>query len=394
MIETDPEAELPTLREEDVYIYAHGDGSITLLDHDGWRTPVPLADARTSAYEVTQRSGLAWVAGDDAPLAIDILTRLGGPDTHLEPFAANHPPVFSVDGATGMMTAAWSGRFDALVDLIDRGGDVHQSDDWGYTPLHYAAAAGDSRAARVLLEAGARVDATSMVGDSPRDQALLWGHPEVISELEQAGAASTVNTGTYRADPPSEQRVPVLHGFSPWHRFHPGFAALIVALFAVVLILPPWTGAELAWLSAISAVLLSALLLRPWPARTFGVPVRFDGRVLTLRRPWGSTSSYDLTRTHRALIHQQRPARTQHITYLFLAHPDGVRPHRLFRRIHLPAAARALLAERTDRVVPICLIGRRGWRVVEAIAPLLARGRIPSSPSIQAYFPSGPREGG
>lgn len=83
----------PPMGPHDVYLYAHGSAAISLLHGgDTWRGSVTLAEARQAVVAANEAGALAWVAGDDAPLAIDTLIALGGPGIHLEPYQPLGPP--------------------------------------------------------------------------------------------------------------------------------------------------------------------------------------------------------------------------------------------------------------------------------------------------------------
>ena len=52
---------------------------------------------------------------------------------------------------------------------LQKGANVNESDFWGYTPLHEAAAKNKLEICRVLLEQGAQVDAKTREGQTPFD---------------------------------------------------------------------------------------------------------------------------------------------------------------------------------------------------------------------------------
>ena len=65
---------------------------------------------------------------------------------------------------------------------------VHSRSSEGDTPLHIAALWGDRHAARILLEAGADIDAKGDAGCTPLYFAVMGGHVEVAELLLQRGA--------------------------------------------------------------------------------------------------------------------------------------------------------------------------------------------------------------
>jgi uncharacterized protein len=68
-------------------------------------------------------------------------------------------------GQTLLHGAASAGAFDCIKVLLAHGADIEAEDDAGHTPLIAALGAGDARSAKMLLEAGARLEYTH----SPKD---------------------------------------------------------------------------------------------------------------------------------------------------------------------------------------------------------------------------------
>jgi len=64
----------------------------------------------------------------------------------------------AINGNTALMMAAFKGNRPAAEALIAKGAAINRP---GWTPLHYAAAAGDDAIAGLLLEHGAKIDALS-----------------------------------------------------------------------------------------------------------------------------------------------------------------------------------------------------------------------------------------
>lgn len=186
----------------DVYLYAHASAAITRVYPDGTADDSITLNVALAAVETADAAhGRIWVAGDDAPLAVDTLTALGSPGVRLQPFEATAAPYGWIKGASSIISAINEGRTDLARDLIERHADVHQADQLGFTALHYAAAAGDLAAIDALLGAGADVNAVSWAGDRPRDQALLWEQGDAADRLLRAGAARNRNSTPYAASP-------------------------------------------------------------------------------------------------------------------------------------------------------------------------------------------------
>ena len=58
----------------------------------------------------------------------------------------------------------WIVKLQDLGFLLQHGGDVHATDHTGQTALHWSAVRGATQVAELLLQEGARVDATDMYG--------------------------------------------------------------------------------------------------------------------------------------------------------------------------------------------------------------------------------------
>jgi cytohesin len=158
-------------------------------------------------------------------------------------------------GETVLHIAARNGDLDLIQNIIDGGMNVditvesqeHCSTEWGNTPLHEAAAAGQPAAARALLQRGADVNAVNDSGATPLHKAI--GSPEVAAVLLDGGAdtnACDIRGRTplnWSARYPQEPTIELLvahgadlnsqdhHGETPMHRaaWH-GHAATIEQL--------------------------------------------------------------------------------------------------------------------------------------------------------------------
>lgn len=104
----------------------------------------------------------------------------------------------AVDSGT-MIDAAIRSDLEAVRDLLRQGADVNQALGDGMTALHLAAEAGDLEMARLLIYAGADLNAGTRIGAyTPLHFASREGNAEMVEVLLAAGAnvhAATSNSG-------------------------------------------------------------------------------------------------------------------------------------------------------------------------------------------------------
>ena len=96
------------------------------------------------------------------------------------------------EGWTALYFAAHGGHAEAMVVLLDAGADPNQAEEEeaaGMAPLHVATNDMYLEAARLLLERGAAVDATTKKGSTPLMLACKHGHVEAARLLLEKGAA-------------------------------------------------------------------------------------------------------------------------------------------------------------------------------------------------------------
>ena len=126
---------------------------------------------------------LHYAAGRDGNLAAVVqLLRLGSG----RGFDVNEKNNF---GRTPLYYAAGWGHATIVVTLLSAGADAHAKDNDGETPLHRAADNGHSTVVSLLLSAGAKADEEAgFVRHTPLHLAAGSGHAAVVSLLLSAGA--------------------------------------------------------------------------------------------------------------------------------------------------------------------------------------------------------------
>jgi uncharacterized protein len=109
---------------------------------------------------------------------------------------------FSPASDSPVADAAMRGDSAQVRALIKQGEDVNASQGDGMTALHWAASRGDLGEARMLIVAGARVDAATRNGNyTPLHMAARSGKPALVKALLAAGANANAATTTGGATP-------------------------------------------------------------------------------------------------------------------------------------------------------------------------------------------------
>jgi hypothetical protein len=91
-------------------------------------------------------------------------------------------------GISLLHKAAMSSSADIIAKLLKAGLLVSEADLFGWTPLTYAAEAGNREAADVLMAAGASINVRTRDGRTPFDLARDWGRSEISVLLAAKGA--------------------------------------------------------------------------------------------------------------------------------------------------------------------------------------------------------------
>jgi len=101
---------------------------------------------------------------------------------------------FSPDGFTALHLAAFFGKPEIARALLDAGAsvDTYTTNDLANQPLHAAAAGRHLEVCRVLVAAGADVNATQHGGYTPLHEAAQHGDVEMVELFLSAGADPTI----------------------------------------------------------------------------------------------------------------------------------------------------------------------------------------------------------
>ncbi|MDD9901642.1 MAG: ankyrin repeat domain-containing protein [Alphaproteobacteria bacterium] len=127
------------------------------------------AGAEVNAYDRSQRNALLWMSLGSSLECAEILLAAGA-----------NPNVRSSTGMMPLMCAA-DPRFAAM--LVDAGARIDTKNDFGLTPLHYAASKGAPATVSFLLQKGADKDVRDKRGWTPMDYAAHRKHEEIIAVL-------------------------------------------------------------------------------------------------------------------------------------------------------------------------------------------------------------------
>ncbi len=134
-------------------------------------------NANTLNYE--GHTALYVALREPAPLVADVLIEDTQTKLNLE----------NKFGENALMMAAMRGLLPQAQRMVAKGAEVNKK---GWTPLHYAASAGDVAMVKFLLEASAYIDAESPTGDTPLMMAASRAKTEVLQLLLDEGADASL----------------------------------------------------------------------------------------------------------------------------------------------------------------------------------------------------------
>ncbi len=104
---------------------------------------------------------------------------------------------FSADGVTELHKAAHNGWNEVvLAGMLDIGFDIEGKDQWGKTPLYYAAKNGKDGTVRFLLDHGANIESKTGNKWTAMHAAARAGHDKVIEVLLNHDPAADINAKT------------------------------------------------------------------------------------------------------------------------------------------------------------------------------------------------------
>ena len=83
--------------------------------------------------------------------------------------------------------AAVEGNIEAVKQHLAAGTDVNAKEEYGRTPLHFAAS-GQKEVVELLIANGADVNAKDKTGGTPLDEAAGWGRKDIVELLIAKGA--------------------------------------------------------------------------------------------------------------------------------------------------------------------------------------------------------------
>jgi ankyrin repeat protein len=103
----------------------------------------------------------------------------------------------SPNGTTALMMAAFKHNKAGVNALIARGAQVNRK---GWTPLHFAATAGDVEIIKTLLAHRAEIDCASPTGFTPLMLGAREGMEDAVKLLLREGADATLKDNAFRID--------------------------------------------------------------------------------------------------------------------------------------------------------------------------------------------------
>jgi ankyrin repeat protein len=154
------------------------------------------ADPSVPTRKAPERRRRSDDEGEEDPSGLPPVP-VGGPGVY--PIHAASGAGYGQDFAANSHEHAPDGWLPAVRYLVEElGADVNARDQFGYTPVHHAAARGDNELIRYLVEQGADVTLVARTGQTTVDMAngpiqRVEPFPETIALLESLGAKNNHN---------------------------------------------------------------------------------------------------------------------------------------------------------------------------------------------------------
>jgi hypothetical protein len=161
------------------------------------------AAAPTSSREVALSLRLACTAGDAGKIKSLFARFLGEPKALMSLATDGH-------GRTALHYVCLYGNVKAALVLVQHGADVNARTAAGQSPLHTACCNGRLKLATFLLASGAVRDARDGVGWTALHCAARWGHADIVQELLASGCRTDVRTPAGK----TAQEIAFEHGHS------------------------------------------------------------------------------------------------------------------------------------------------------------------------------------
>ena len=184
---------------------------VAIEHHLRYRRTDPRTNVRVQSIALSTNMAIRMAV--DAWLADNPGVTPDGWDSRelLSPNTGQHRPT--------LHTCAEEGHLDFARVLIEAGADVNAEDNYGFTPLYICAEKGHLDFARDLIEAGADVNAKEDNGWTPLYMCASEGHLDVARALIEAGA--DVNAKEKHGRTPLQcSREEGSGHVSPWHSEH------------------------------------------------------------------------------------------------------------------------------------------------------------------------------
>ncbi|HET8606766.1 MAG TPA: ankyrin repeat domain-containing protein [Gaiellaceae bacterium] len=167
---------------------------------------VPLAEARRElaarhgfgSWATLRRHVAAMHEGTEPPTPFVLAYRAveAGDRPALEELLDRDPDLVRRRGTNGNDLLGMADDLELVRLLLERGADPNRGNDHGWTKLHQAGYGNRPELARLLLDAGGRLDLSARGdGGTPLVAALFWGHREVAPLLGRAPGNLRVAAG-------------------------------------------------------------------------------------------------------------------------------------------------------------------------------------------------------